>query len=223
MPNGRQQTNGQQGKPQAGKTKKSRSQRQEQRAPEPKAKRSFVDKTSPYSGIAAVLVAIVAAVFAILTYVNQSDANSAINTSAQEQFASKVSYVLETQGNNQELQITNRSIGAISNLEMIFPQPIQGCGSPSSCGGWEGYFYADLSNIPACEVLTSDVLGDFIKPKIDAKSLNSSHLNFTDQDGNTWGLFAGEDNKLIPLTESKAPTGVVTIPSKGFTPANGCS
>jgi hypothetical protein len=153
--------------------------------------------------------------------VNQRDANDAISTSTLEQYASKVSYVLESQGKNQELVITNRLIGAISNLDILFPQPVQEC-RPPSCQ-WIGYVYATLSNIPACEVLTSSVLGVFIKPKIDAKSLNASYLVFTDQNGNSWSLFGGEDNKLIPLPGYKAPAGVVMIPSKGFTPANGCS
>ena len=169
----------------------------------------------------ATIVALVAAVFAVLTFVNQRDTNQAASTATLEQYASKVSYVLETQGKNQVVLITNRSIGAISNLEMIFPQPLKGC-KPPSCQ-WVEYLYADLGSIPACDVLKSGVLGDFIKPKISAESLAVSHLNFTDQNGNTWGLFGGEGNKLVQLAKYTAPTGVVTIPSAGLTPANGCS
>jgi hypothetical protein len=224
MPSARQQArrrDGQQGKSRNGKLDAPRPKRPEPEASQQKRQRSLFEKISLYAGIVGVVVAMVAAIFAILTYVNQRDANEAISTTTLEQYASKVSYVLETTGKSQEVVITNRSIGAISNIDMMFPQPVQGC-RPPSCQ-WVGYVYAGLPNIPACDVLTSGVLGIFIKPKIDAKSLNASHLVFTDQNGNSWALFGGEGNKLVALSGYKAPAGVVMIPSKGFTPANGCS
>ena len=222
MPNARQRRRrGQQGKPRAGKPDAPRGERSESPAPQQRRQRSLFEKVSLYSGIVGVLIAAVAAVFAALTFVNQRDTNQAASTATLEQYASKVSYVLENQGKNQVLLITNRSIGAISNLEMIFPEPVQGC-TPPSCK-WAGFFYASFTNIPACDVLTSSVLGIFIKPKISKKAMNASHLVFTDQNGNTWGLFAGENNKLVQLSGNQVPTGVITIPSAGLTPANGCS
>ena len=219
MPSARQQARQrQQEKSRAGKLDARRPQRPEPSDSQQRRQRSLFEKISLYSGIAAVLVAVVAAVFAILTFVNQRDTNQAASTATQEQYASKVSYVLEAQGKNQELVITNRSIGAISNLTIVFPQPAHGCGA--SCGGY-GFIEASLSNIPACDVLTSDALSAFLKSQINAKSRAASFLVFTDQDGNTWGLYGGEDNRLVQ--GDKAPAGVVTIPSKGFTPANGCS
>lgn len=224
MPNARQQASrrrGQQGKSRAGKPDAPRAQRSESGVLQQRAQRSLIEKISLYSGIVAAIVAIVAALFAVLTYVNQRDTNQAASTTTLEQYASKVSYVLETRGKNQELVITNRSIGAISSLEMIFPEPVQGC-RPPSCT-WVGFFYASLPNIPACDVLTSSVLGVFIKPKISTKAMNGSHLVFTDQNGNIWALYGGENNKLVQLAGNEVPAGVVTIPSGGLTPANGCS
>jgi len=221
MPSARQQANGRQhGKSRAGKSDVPRPQRPEPEASQQRRQRSLFEKISLYSGIAAVLVAVVAAVFAILTYVNQRDTNQAASTATLEQYASKVSYVLETQGKNQELQITNRSIGAISNLLIVFPQPLQGCSG--SCEGY-GFIEASLSNIPACDVLTSDALSAFFKSQINAKSQAASYLDFTDQNENSWSVFSGEGHKLVPLPGYKVRAGLVTIPSKGFTQANGCS
>ena len=176
---------------------------------------------SAIAGIGATIVAIPALIMAVLTYVNQANANSAASLIVSEQYASKVSYALEpVHGQTQDLVITNRSTGIITNLVMSFPQPVQGCSAPCE---WEANYYATLSNIPACEVLTTNVLGDFSHPSIGFSSLAGSDLVFTDQVGNTWALYGGEYDRLVQISKGGAPSGVPTLPAGGLTQASGCS
>ena len=188
----------------------------------PPEKVRVIDRVSLSVAIVGVLVAGVAAIFAGLAYFGQTDATHAANTAALEQDASKVSYTLQlsSAGKPRELVITNRSIGAISNLHMNFPQPVQGCSTPCNFVG--GVFFG-LMNIPACDVLSTSLLNVFSQPSIGAKSLAGSDLLFTDQNGHTWALFGGEHNRLVEITDYKAPTGIVTLPAKGFSQASGCS
>jgi hypothetical protein len=192
-----------------------------QKGPREKEYAHGIDKVSVTIAIVGALVAGVAAVFAGLAYFSQADATRAANTAVLQQYASKVSYTLEVSaGKPRELVITNRSIGAISNLAISFPQPVQGCSAPCDLRGSE---FIDLMNIPACGVLTTSLLNAFSHPSVGAKSLAGSDLVFTDQNGHTWALFGGEHNRLVELTGYKAPAGVVTLPASGLTQANGCS
>lgn len=171
----------QRSKPHAGKSVSSRQPQASSQIPLKKEKPKRSDRIAVYCGIGGALVAVIAVIVAVLAYVNQRDANEATSLAALEQFASKVSYVVEQpQSGAKELVITNRSTGAISNLEMNFPQPVQGCSSPCT---WQASFWAQLSNIPACEAITTNILEVFSHPSINSESLAGSDLVFTDQNG----------------------------------------
>lgn len=179
-------------------------------------KRSLFDAVVIAAGLIGGLAAVVAAIFAIMTFVNQKSANDLAANANLEQYASKVYYTV----GGQDVLITNASSAPISNVSLEFPQPLTSCASPCQ---WRAADFVDLPPVPGCEQLKFPVLSSFSDPAIGIKSENGSYMIFTDRNGNTWQEFGALNNKLVQVRGYKPPTGLLTLVKWNMTAVPGCT
>ncbi len=194
--------------------------------PQKRSPGATIWKATRTFGAAALSVA--AIVISLLTYADQHAAteaqlqvDSAAANAALRQEASKVSYWLQgvPHKSSPELVIENSSDGPLRDMELMFPQPVQGCSRKCN---WVADDWVTLTDLPPCSIETTTEFDAFSRPAIGAASLNGSHLNFTDKSGNTWALFGGS-GKLIRLARYKPPAQLSWSPNVTFKPADDCS
>ena len=185
----------------------------------------------PWKGLAQIVlpisVSVVALVVSILTYVDQHNIDQATVISAQQAYASQVSFwLVQVHGSSTpQLVIQNRSFAPISNVFLQI--------SASRYRGWlEIDTPAGVGTIPPCSLDTTSTLKESAlaashqtlgAPKDFAMSV--VRLTFTDASGITWARLPNET--LVRYTGNHAHNAQALntpiLPGNSISSAHGCS